>query len=80
MVSTDPYRNRDEPRPSRFDSALTGLRSFNTTLSSVVGIAFVVIGIGAVIAAPITSEFLLVPIGLFAILLGAVRVFLARRR
>ena len=76
-MSTDPY-GKPEKR-STYDTVLGGLRKVNFGLSLVMGIVFIVVGVGALITALVTGEQLLLPIGLFAIAFGGIRLWLWSR-
>ena len=76
-MSHDPYGTND--KPSRLESVHRKLQIVSNSVSLITGIAFVVIGIGALIAVSITSQQLLLPIGVFAILFGGIRLWLWSR-
>ena len=76
-MSNDPYGKPS--KPSRLESAHRTLQGVSNATSLVTGALFVVIGIGALIAAPITSQQLLLPIGVVAILFGGLRLWLWSR-
>jgi len=76
-VSNDPYGTND--KPNRLEGVHRTLQGVSTSVSLITGIAFVVIGIGALIAAPITSQQFLLPLGFFAIVFGGIRLFLWSR-
>lgn len=79
-MSPDPYAKSDEPAASPlYDTVLTGLRKINSTMNLVIGGAFVLTGLGFLIAAAITREPFLLPAALFTLFFGAVRIFLGRR-
>lgn len=78
-MSPDPY-GEPEKKPAVYDTVLGGLRHVNFGLTMVIGVAFVVIGIAALIGALVTGEQFLLPMGLFTIALGGVRLFLGLRR
>ena len=76
-MNTDPYGTPG--KPSRLESVHRKLQIVSNSVSLITGIAFVVIGIGALIAVSITSQQLLLPIGVFAILFGGIRLWLWSR-
>ena len=77
MTKPDPYGKND--KPSRLEVVHRKVQSISNATSLITGAAFVIIGIGALIAAAVTSKQLLFPLGAFAILFGAIRLWLWSR-
>ena len=69
-MSIDPYGRNEPEKPS--------LR-VNSIATLVFGAVFVLIGVGCLLAALIMGDAMLVPLGVVATGLGAVRVWLALR-
>ena len=76
-MSNDPYGKRD--KPDRFESAHRTLQGVSNVTAVVTAVAFLVIGIGALIAAAVLSEPLAALVGGVGILIGAVRLVLIYR-
>jgi hypothetical protein len=76
-VSNDPYGKRD--KPTRLESVHRTLQGVNSVTALVTAVAFLVIGVGALIAASVLSEPLAALVGGIGILIGAVRLLLIYR-
>ena len=82
-MSIDPYTEPE--KPDAFGRAQTVLGVISSSLTGLIGAAFIVVGIGilgvaALIAALVTRESYFLPLGLTALAIGAIRFFLGRRR
>ncbi len=76
-MSNDPYGKRD--KPTRLESVHRTLQGVNSVTALVTAVAFLVIGVGALIAASVLSEPLAALVGGIGILIGAVRLLLIYR-
>ena len=74
---TDPYKPGEPNRLQRISDSVGRVSSATETITAV---AFIVIGVGALIAASIYAQPLAALIGAVAIAVGIVRLLLQRRR
>lgn len=71
-MSTDPYTEPE--KPDNFGTAQSVLGVISSSLTGLIGAAFIVVGIGILIWGAFSAEPFLLPMGALVLLLGAARL------